>query len=132
VTVPRITTSTTEPAAWFTTGPPDLHGASAQVLVAGSRARRSGGVVVDPSVIALGSQFGVDVPRRMQRAQATGRAGEVVAVEVDGPDHGLELILVVGTGKGRPADHRVAAAAIARRIRDRDRVVVETVRGAGS
>jgi len=118
-------------ASWFPSAEVDVHGSFAQVLVAGTRPSPDGGVRVDGAVLKLGTQHGVDVGRRLTRAKATGRAGEVVAIEVDGPEHGLDLILLVGVGAGSATDVRVAAGSVARRLRDRDRVVVDVVARAG-
>ena len=129
VSTSTFTPSTKSLASWFPEAVESVHGSFAQVLVAGARPSADASVTVDPSVVTLGATHGVDVMRRVRRAKATGRVGEVVAIEVDGPDHGLELILVVGVGDRTPSSLRTAGAAVARRIRDRDRTVVEALRG---
>ena len=61
---------------------------------------------------------GVDPVAALERASATGSAGEVVEVPVTDPDG--PRVLLVGLGAGTPADHRRAGAALARRLRGVD------------
>jgi leucyl aminopeptidase len=61
---------------------------------------------------------GVDLFEVLERAKATGKAGEVSSHAVFGRP-GLEQLLLVGVGAGAPADFRRAAAALARATKGR-------------
>ena len=118
--VPTIRLSTADPIGMIGHAP----GRSpAQVMVVAGIPGRDG-AIVSPRTAELGKLYAVDVVRRLRRATATAKAGEVVAIDVDGPEGGLEQLLVVGVGAGSPAHHRRAGAAVARRVRGRERVAV--------
>ncbi len=74
----------------------------------------------------LGQALGVDLRALLRLQEARGTAGEVhqlPVLDASGlASPSMVAVLLVGTGQGRPADLRRAGAAIARRVRDRERV----------
>jgi leucyl aminopeptidase len=66
--------------------------------------------------VALLATSPVDVDGLLEREQAKGEPGEVVAVPVPG-EGPLERVLLAGTGAAAPGDLRKAGAALARRAR---------------
>jgi leucyl aminopeptidase len=67
--------------------------------------------------------YGVSLAEELRRAEATGKAGEIVEVRLPGPPQdGAPLVLLVGTGDGDAQALRRAGAALARRSRDRARL----------
>ncbi|MCW2616623.1 MAG: Leucyl aminopeptidase, partial [Frankiales bacterium] len=64
----------------------------------------------------------VDVAAALARESAKGGAGEVVSASGEGA---LEKVLLFGTGEGSPADLRKAGAALARKAKDAEALVVD-------
>jgi leucyl aminopeptidase len=89
---------------------------------------------VFPATRPIASALGVDLTRRLERASARGREGEVTDLQVqvaDGdPGDAVRSLLVVGLGPSAASARawRRAGAALARRTRGRDRVVVDVPR----
>ena len=71
---------------------------------------------------AEAARLGVDPVRRLQRRGATGRAGEVVAADLD--DDEVEALLLVGIGDRSPAAWRAFGAAVGAAVRGRVAVTV--------
>ncbi|MGZ4484112.1 MAG: leucyl aminopeptidase [Nocardioidaceae bacterium] len=86
----------------------------------------SGGLSLGPGAAELLDELDADLFAVLEAAGATGRAGEVTAHVVLEPaglaNPDLELLLLVGVGRGTPADLRRAGAALARRTRGRRNV----------
>ena len=84
-------------------------------------------VWVDPSVVELLAQWGVDLPRRLSRTHASGARSEAVWIDLerDAP----ASVLALGLGSGTPSEVRRSAAAAARRVRGTDEVLVLATRG---
>jgi leucyl aminopeptidase len=61
------------------------------------------------------ASLGIDAPAFLRAEQASGKAGEVVAIGVQ--RDGVDAVLLVGTGDGSAAALRKAGAALARRAR---------------
>ncbi|MEI8083881.1 MAG: hypothetical protein WCI74_18745, partial [Actinomycetes bacterium] len=66
------------------------------------------GVMADDVGVRLADLHRIDLVRRLRRANATGSAGEIVAVELE--DDTTEQLLVLGLGDGGPAAAREAGA----------------------
>ena len=81
----------------------------------------SDGVVPDDGGIRLAADHRIDLARRLRRAEATGRAGEVVVVELE--DDTIEQLLVLGLGDGSVEAARTAGAAMASKISHAERVL---------
>lgn len=71
------------------------------------------GAVVSARTAAVGLELGIDLLVALQRAGATGAAGELVSLPL--PAGRTETVHLVGTGDGSPAALRKAAAALVRR-----------------
>src|SRR6478735_7842525 len=71
------------------------------VIVVASRPAPEGGdgPVVAPGVLTLAERMGVDLTARLARAKATGRAAEVVDLQVDPSAGDVQRLLVVGLGE---------------------------------
>lgn len=113
---PRITTSGDPVLA-----PSDVTTIAVPVLPDGD------GVALGPGAADLLDRFDLDLFALLEYHHATGKAGEVVhhpvlARPADLPD--LRSILLVGTGSGDAADLRRAGAAVARRVKGEQKVVV--------
>src|SRR6478735_3148062 len=98
-----------------------------EVIVVASRPAPEGedGPVIAPGVLSLAERMGVDLPARLARAKASGRAAEVVELQIDPSGASVERLLVVGLGDESVRDLRRAAAAVSRRTRDAKNVVVD-------
>jgi leucyl aminopeptidase len=97
-----------------------LSAPAAEVLAVGV-SREDDELVVGSGGSLLLDRVGVDLFTLLDRADAKGSAGEVVALPVlDGS--ALQQVLLVGVGAGEPSDMRRAGAALARRARGRDLV----------
>ncbi len=81
----------------------------------------------DEGVPALVEQWGVDAARRLRRGKAVGAAGEItwIDLERERPD----VVVALGLGAATAADARRAAAALVRRLRGIDEVLVPATRG---
>ena len=84
-------------------------------------------VWVDPRVIALLAQWGVDLPRRLSRTHASGGRSEAVWIDLERDEPAS--VLAIGLGGGTPSEVRRSAAAAARRVRGTDEVLVLATRG---
>lgn len=73
--------------------------------------------------IRLAAEQRIDLPRRLRRAEATGKAGEIV--EVDLEDDTTESLLVLGLGDGGVAAARTAGAKLATKIGGAEVVLVD-------
>jgi len=81
------------------------------------------------SAPALADALGLDLDVALERASATGKAGEVVDVPVIAAGSAVRRLLLVGTGDGGAGDLRRAGAALARRAAGAQRVATDTVLG---
>lgn len=96
--------------------PPTGVAAGATCVVLGAKAGAgASGVRTTPADRALATRFGLDLDRRLTRVKATGKAGEVIVLDVEGDDGSVEQLVVVGLGTGSADDVRRAGAAAARR-----------------
>ena len=84
-------------------------------------------VAVDPSVVDLLAQWGVDLPRRLSRTHASGARSEAVWIDLERDEPAS--VLALGLGSGTPSEVRRSAAAAARRVRGTDDVLVLATRG---
>ncbi len=66
----------------------------------------------------------LDLDGLLEREQAKGKPGEIVAVPVTAPGV-LERVLLIGTGDSSPVDLRKAGAALARRAKDAKSLAVD-------
>ncbi len=124
----RSATATSVVEAVTEAGDPTPGRRGPQVIVVGMRPGADG-VLIDPAAVDLGGRYGVDLPRRLQRAQAKATPGSTYAVDLES-DH-PQQILCVGLGDGGPGDLRRAGAATARATRRLRRVRVEAAAGTG-
>ena len=81
---------------------------------------------VAPADVELLAQWGVDLPRRLARAKATGARGELTWIDLEHDQP--QAVLALGLGSGAPADLRRAAAAAVRRLRGTGEVLVLAAR----
>ena len=58
------------------------------------------------SAFVLAAEQRIDLPRRLRRAEATGKVGEIIEVELE--DDTTETLLTLGLGDDSPADARKA------------------------
>lgn len=72
------------------------------------------GVVASDVGARLAGLYRIDLARRLRRAEASGKAGEIVAVELE--DDTTEQLLVMGLGDGGQSAAREAGAKLAGRI----------------
>ncbi len=77
-----------------------------------------------PQVVVPGGQWPVDLPAHLDRAEATGRAGEVTEIPLVGSGRTRSLLLV-GVGGSSTTDLRAAAAAVARRAQGQRSLAVD-------
>ncbi len=84
-------------------------------------------VHVDPAVVELLADWGVDLPRRLARAHASGARSEAVWIDLERDEPAS--VLALGLGSGTPAEVRRSAAAAVRRVRGTDDVLVLATRG---
>ncbi|GAA0606473.1 M17 family metallopeptidase [Sporichthya brevicatena] len=89
------------------------------------------GPVAGPGLAAAGSALGLDLLALARREKARGDAAEIVAIPLTDPAAPAEQVLLVGTGDGSPTALRRAGAALARRVRSRERLATSVVAGAG-
>lgn len=99
-----------------------VSGPPANIIVASSTPGPDG-VVADDIALRLAASHRIDVARRMQRADATGSAGEIV--EIDLEDDTTESLLVLGMGDGGVAAAREAGAKLAPRLGGADVVLCD-------
>jgi leucyl aminopeptidase len=131
VTLPELVWSAAPPVECCgdrTTPPREAVAGSTCVVVGMRPARSGGGVRTSSGDRALAAGFGVDLDRRLTRAKATGKAGELVVIDLDGDDGTLEQLVAVGLGAGSTDDVRRAGAAAARRSAAHSSVVVAVAR----
>ena len=83
----------------------------------------SGGVTAGDVGIRLAAEQRIDLLRRLRRADATGKVGEIVEVELE--DDTTETLLTLGVGDDAPADARSAGAALAKRIKSAEIVLCD-------
>ena len=76
------------------------------IVVTSCSPNTSGGVTAGDVGIRLASEQRIDLPRRLRRADATGKVGEIVEVELE--DDTTETLLTLGVGDDTPADARKA------------------------
>jgi leucyl aminopeptidase len=93
-------------------------------LVLGLRSTIEGAAPARPAEVRALADLGVDLPRRLARAKATGARGEVTSFDVDGPVEALTAVHVVGLAGASADDARRAGAVAARRSRSASRVVL--------
>lgn len=90
-------------------------------IVVVSAAPSPDGLVPDDVGIALATEHRIDLPRRLRRSEATGKAGESTTVELE--DDTTEQLVVLGLGDGSPQAAGEAGAALARSTRGVERVL---------
>ncbi len=78
--------------------------------------------VLRPTDVALLAGLGVDLPRRLARARATGARGELTWIDLEGEQP--RAVVALGLGPAAPEDLRRAAAALVRRLRHVDDVLL--------
>ncbi len=81
----------------------------------------SDGVVPDDGGVRLAAEHRIDLARRLRRAEAVGKAGEVVVIELE--DDTTQQLLVLGLGDGSVDSARIAGAALAKEIDQSERVL---------
>jgi leucyl aminopeptidase len=92
--------------------------AASQADVVATAVRRVDGTPrVSEAATELVSTLGADVGLALERASATGDAGQVVEVPRPRRGAGPDRVLLVGVGNGSPLALRRAGAALARRAR---------------
>lgn len=96
--------------------------APANIIVASSTPGPDG-VVADDVALRVAADHRIDAARRMQRADATGAAGEIV--EIDLEDDTTEALLVLGMGDGGVVAAREAGAKLAPRLGGADVVLCD-------
>jgi len=85
-----------------------------------------GPVRVDPQDVSLLAAWGVDLPRRLARARASGSRGDLVWIDLERDQP--TAVLMLGLGAAAPPDLRRAAAAAVRRLRGTGEVLVRATR----
>ena len=98
-------------------------------VVATSVEQVDGRPATSTSGATLADSLGVDLHSALERASATGKAGEVVDVPVTAADSAVRRLLLVGTGDGSAGDLRRAGAALAGRAAGAQRLATDTVLG---
>jgi leucyl aminopeptidase len=111
-------------------------GGAPDVLAVAVRAGSDAGppVAVPEEAAALQERFGVDVASELARAKAKGAVGEITPVPLrpaEG-DGAADTVLLLGTGDGSPLALRQAGAALARRVKGRERLAVAPGPAAGA
>ena len=101
---------------------PDAQDAEVVVIAVRPAAGSDDPVGVAPADAARLAGWGVDLPRRLARAKATGARSEVVWIDLE--LQSPRAVLAVGLGAGKPADLRRSAAAAARRLAGVGQVLV--------
>lgn len=79
------------------------------------------GVAPDDSGLTVAAEHRIDLVRRLNRAEATGAAGEATVVDLE--DDTTAKLVVIGLGDGSVADARKAGATMARHIGGAERVL---------
>ena len=97
--------------------------APAHIVVTACSPNTDGGVTAGDVGIRLAAEQRIDLPRRLRRAEATGKVGEIIEVELE--DDTTETLLTLGLGDDSPADARKAGAALARRIKNAEVVLCD-------
>lgn len=100
--------------------PPAPSGPPPHIVVA-SATKGSDGVVADDVGIQLASEYRIDLARRLRRAEATGKAGEITTIELE--DDITEQLLVLGMGDGSPTAARDAGAKLAAKLEGSETVL---------
>ncbi len=98
-------------------------------VVAVPVARGDDGWALTPSDRAYAAGLGLDLDAALTREKAKGEPGEVVALPVAAADGPAQLLLV-GVGAGDALALRRAGAALARRVRDTERLAASVVAAA--
>ncbi|MGZ4592717.1 MAG: leucyl aminopeptidase [Actinomycetes bacterium] len=87
------------------------------------------GAVPGAEAEAVARELAVDFDFFLDRAEATGKAGEVVEVPVNRPGSSVHTLLLVGLGDRTPLSVRRAGAALARRTGKAQRLATATAAG---
>jgi leucyl aminopeptidase len=95
---------------------------STSPLVAVGFSSDDGQLTVGLGADASLARLGVDPFALLDRAGTVGNAGDIVVHELFDESAGLEAVVLVGLGSGRPKDYRRAGAALVRTARGRDSV----------
>ncbi len=82
---------------------------------------------VDEGVEPLLAGWGVDLARRLRRANVSGTAAEITRIELE-REHPAAVV-ALGLGAGTPGDARRAGASLVRRLRGTGDVLVHATRG---
>ena len=93
------------------------------IVITSCAINTDGGVTAGDVGIRLAAEQRIDLPRRLRRAEATGKVGEIVEVELE--DDTTETLLTLGVGDDHPKDARKAGAALAKRIRNAEVVLCD-------
>ncbi len=105
------------------TAPATVGAAPPSIVVTSATADPDGGVTAGDVGIRLAAEQRIDLPRRLRRADATGKVGEIVEVELE--DDTTETLLVLGVGDDHSGDARKAGAALAKRIKHAEVVLCD-------
>jgi leucyl aminopeptidase len=105
-----------------------LTASDADVLVIGTHPE-DGGARPGAEAEAAARDLGIDLALVLERASATGKAGEVVEIPVTKAGATPERLLLVGLGDGTPLAARRAGAAVARRAARARRLATATAAG---
>ncbi|MFA7266245.1 MAG: leucyl aminopeptidase [Candidatus Nanopelagicales bacterium] len=93
------------------------------IVVTSCAVNTDGGITAGDVGIRLAAEQRIDLPRRLRRAEATGKVGEIVEVELE--DDTTETLLTLGVGDDQPKDARKAGAALAKRIKNAEVVLCD-------
>jgi leucyl aminopeptidase len=102
--------------------PHEVRGAPVWALPVLAAEEEDGTPVLGPGAEPASELLGVDLLAALEATGARGAVGEVTPVPVLG-DGDVELLLLVGLGRGSVTDFRRAGATLARAVRDRTSVV---------
>ncbi|MGB3676433.1 MAG: leucyl aminopeptidase [Candidatus Nanopelagicales bacterium] len=105
------------------TAPVAVGAAPPNIVVTSCSPDPEGGVTAGDVGIRLAAEQRIDLRRRLRRAEATGKVGEIVEVELE--DDTTETLLALGVGDDHPPDARKAGAALAKRIKNAEVVLCD-------
>jgi len=113
--------------------PHELPGVPVWALPVLAAEDEDGSPLLGPGAEAAGELLGLDLLAALDVAGATGAVGEVTPVPVlDDAGTGVDVVLLVGLGRGSVTDFRRAGASLARAVRDRESVATSLAALAGT